>query len=445
MQVTELKNEGLEREFKVVVPSSDMETKINAELTKLGKNAKIPGFRPGKVPLDVLRQKYISNVVPDVVRSVLNESADSVLKDKDLRPVMQPAVEIKSFDEGQDLEYTMSFEIVPAIELTDFSKIKLEKPVAEITDENITEGIKMIANQQKTSKELDKPRAAKQGDTVIMDFVGKIDDVAFEGGTAEDFSIEIGSKGLIDTFEDQLVGLNAGDEKQVKVTFPENYGKEDLANKEAVFDVKVKEIRETVPMEIDDAFAKSLGFEDLEALKKTFREKMEGDYENASKQKAKRKLLDALEAAHKFELPQTAVKGEFNNIAHQKHPELHQHDHDHAHEEGAHDHTKDLPKDKVDEYMKEAERQVKLGLILSEVGRVNEITIDQNRVQQAIMMEAQRFPGQEQKVFDYYRQNPDAAMRLQMPILEDQVMEFILEKADVTDKTVSVDDLFKAE
>ncbi len=445
MQITELKNEGLEREFKVVVPSKDMETKINEELMKLGKTVKVSGFRQGKVPLEVLRQKYISNVVPDVVRNVLNETADSVLKEKDLKPVMQPNVEITSFDEGQDLEYKMSFEIVPDIKLADFSKITLEKLKAEVTKESIEEGLKLIANQQKTSQELKTARPAQQGDTVVMDFVGKVDGEVFEGGTADDFSIEIGSKGLIDTFEDQLVGLNVGDTKLVKVTFPEEYGNAELANKKATFDVTVKDIRETVPVNLDDEFAKSLGFESLEALSKTFEEKMEADYENASKQKLKVKLLEELDKKHKFDLPKTAVMAEFNNMAHQNHPDLHKHDHDHDHQKGEHDHTKDLPKDKVDEYMKEAERQVKLGLVLSEVGRVNDIKIDQNRVQQAIMQEAQRFQGQEQKVFDYYRNNPDAAMRLQMPILEDQVMEFILEKCETTDKVVSVDDLFKAE
>ncbi len=438
MQVTETKNEGLAREFKVVLPAAQIEEKVVAKLDEIKDQVRLPGFRPGKIPAKLLRQRYGQAVMGEVLEAAVNENTGKVLNDNDLRPAVQPKIEVTSFDEGKDLEFAITVEVIPAIEPMDFKKLNLTREVVELDDVKVNETLDRIAAAQGTTEPLARKRKSKAGDVVVIDFLGKIGGEAFEGGKAEDYELELGSGSFIEGFEDQLTGVNAGDEVVVKVKFPEAYGAAELAGKDAEFDVTVKEIKEKKPAALDDELAKKLGQESFGALKDAIRKDFGREYESVARQKLKRQLLDALAENHSFELPTSLVENELEGIIAQI---------KHARDAGQEDdETKGKSEEELtDEFREIAERRILLGLLLAEVGRKNEIQVSQEDVNKVLVAEAQKYPGQEQQVIEFYKNNPQALQALQGPVYEDKVVDYIVELAKVEDKTVSVEDLLKSE
>ena len=440
MQVTETKSEGLLYEFNITVPADEIETVVTNRLNELKKTAKIPGFRPGKVPVQMLRKQYGPSIMGEVLERTVDETSKKAMDERELRPVVQPKIEIVKFEDGADLEYTMAIEVMPTVEPMDFSKINLERMVVKADEEEITNALDRLANAHKTSEPVAKARKSKEGDFLVIDFVGKVDGEEFTGGKAEDYSLELGSGSFIPGFEDQLTGAKVGDHVEVNVKFPEEYGAEELAGKDAIFDVDVKELREGTPAVIDDELAKKAGIDDLETLKANIREEYEREFNEMARQRMKRTLLDELEDNHEFEVPASLVENEFEGIWAQFEQHRKQ-----AEEEGV---KEDVNEGKTDDELKEdyqaiAVRRVRLGLLLAEIGRMNNIDLNQEDLSRAMMQEAQRYPGQEQMVMDYFRNNPEAMHQLRAPILEDKVVDFIFELAKVSEKNVSIEELLK--
>lgn len=436
MQVTQTATDGLKREFKVVVPAGSIEDKVANRLEDLGRTIRMPGFRPGKVPMTLLRKRYGPSVMGEVLEAAVNDATRQAMTDHNLRPAMQPKIEITSYAEGKDLEFTVALETLPEITPADFSTIELERPVAEVPEEEIDKTLDRLAAGREGSEPAPEGRKAQEGDIAVIDFLGKVDGVAFEGGKGEDYSLKLGSGTFIPGFEQQIVGAGAGDQVTVKVSFPSDYGHAPLAGKEAEFDVTVKEIRVAVPAAIDDELAKSLGMDDLDALRKAVRDQIERQYASLSRNHLKRRLLDALAERHDFEVPQVMADMEFDAIWKQI---------EESKQAGKLD-PEDQDKSEEDlkaEYRKIAERRVRLGLLLSEVGQKAEITVTQEDLNRAIVAEAGRFPGQEHMVFRYFQENQDAMNSLRAPIFEEKVIDYIIELAKVADRPVSIEELMK--
>ncbi|MCR9215325.1 MAG: trigger factor [Proteobacteria bacterium] len=436
MQITQTNSDGLKRDFTVLVEAAEIETRVTNKLTEVGAEIKLPGFRPGKVPMAILRQRFGKSVMGEILEQTVNETSQQALDENDLRPAQQPKIEITKFDEGTDLEFTLEVEVMPEFEPMDFSKLKLEKKVADVTDDKVDEALEQIAGQQKNFEKVSKNRKSKSGDALLIDFLGKVDDVAFDGGAAEGHQLELGSNSFIPGFEDQLIGTKGGDELDVKVTFPENYGSAELAGKDAVFEVKVHEVLEAAPVEINDDFATKLGLENLDALKDAVKERISEEYGQLSRQTMKRSMLDALAEEHSFEVPPGMKQGEFEGIWGQFEKELEQ--------SGQKLEDQDQSEEELrEEYTQIAERRVRLGLLLAEVGRINNIEVTQDEVNQAILAQARSYPGQEQQIFQMFQERPEMQAQLRAPIFEDKVVDFIAELATVTENKVSVDELMK--
>ncbi len=433
MQVTETSSEGLKRAFKVTVTSGAIEENVQKKLGEIGGQARLPGFRPGKIPDKVLRARFGKSVLGEVLQETVDETLRKALDDHNIRPALQPKVEVTSFDEGKDLEYTMEVEVLPEIEPADFSSIELEKLVAKIDDAEVDEAIASIADQQKTFEAVP-DAAAEEGHAVLIDFEGSIDGALFEGGAGEDAQVQLGSGQFVPGFEEQLVGAKAGEEREVKVTFPSDYPYEKLQGKDAVFKVTVKEVRKPQVPEINDELATRMGLENLAQLKERVSEQLGNEYGQISRQRLKRALLDRLDEIHDFELPPTLVENEFDSIWRQIERDKEAGSLD---EDDAAKSDDDLKGD----YRKIAERRVRLGLLLSAVGEKNKVTVGQDELNRAMAIQAQRFPGQEQEVFKFYRENPQAAMQLQAPLFEDKVVDFVLELVRINERAVSKDEL----
>ena len=434
MQVSETLSEGLKREYKVVVDAADMEAKVTDKLTDLAKEAQMPGFRPGKVPVKILRRTYGRQLLGEVLEQTVNEATTETLEKHDLTPAMQPKIEVVSFDEGADLEYTIQLEVMPEFEPMDFASLTLERVVAEMAEGEVDERVGSLAQQFKEFTEAAEGQAAQDGDTVVIDFKGSVDGELFDGGTAEEHSLELGSNSFIPGFEEQLVGVKKDDELAVKVTFPKEYQAENLAGKEAEFAVTVREVKVPLPVSVDDALAEKLGLENLQALKDAVREQSEKDFATISRTKLKRVLLDALAEGHDFEVPPSLVDGEFEQIWNQVVEDLKRQDKTVA----------DLDKSEEEakaEYRDIAVRRVRLGLLLSKVGQDNNLTVNQDEVNRVMAEQAQNFPGQEQQIFEFYQSNPEMRAQLEAPIMEDKVVDFIIEMAQVNEAKVSVEEL----
>ena len=434
MQVTETSAEGLKREFKVVVAAADIDAKVDQKLVEVGKDVRLPGFRPGKVPHQILKQRFGKSVLGEVLEQTVAESANEAITEKELRPAMQPKIEIDKFEDGEDLEYTMSLEILPDIEITDLKALKLTRYKVPVEDKEVDDALGRLATGRQDTEEAPKDYAAADGDVLVIDFEGKIDGEAFQGGAAEGHHLQLGSNTFIPGFEEQLVGLKAGDKKDVKITFPADYGAERLAGKDAVFAVTVKDVRKAKPAAIDDALAKSFGLDDLKALKTAVRDDIENNYNAMARTRLKRELLDVLAEKHEFELPPGMVDTEFEAIWQQfeerkKRGEL---DED----------EKDKPDDEIKpEYRTIAERRVRLGLVLSEIGSRNDIQVGQDEISRAIMAETQRYPGREREVMEFYQKNQQARESLRAPLYEDKVIDFILELVQTTEKQMGIEEL----
>jgi len=441
MEVTQTKSEGLSRTFAIKVPASELQAKLDERIEEIRPQMKLKGFRPGKVPASHVRKMYGQDLMGELINKLVTETNQKALEDNELRPAGQPDVQIDGDMEAvvkgeADLSYNMNVDVMPEFEPADVTKLTITRPVAEVSQEQIDEALARIAEQNTQYEPRAKTAKAKDGDAVVMDFVGKIDGEAFEGGSAEQQTLVLGSGQFIPGFEDQLVGVKAGEEKEVTVTFPEEYGAEHLAGKEAVFEVKVHEVRAPKTADVDDEFAKGLGLESLEQLTGLVKDQLKAEHDGASRAKAKRNLLDQLDEAHSFDLPPNMVEQEFNQIWQQLQAEM---------DAGrTADEDKDKSEDELkEEYRKIAERRVRLGLVLAEIGRVADVRISEQEVNQALVREARQYPGQEQQVVEFFRNNPGAMAQLRAPIYEDKVVDHILEVAEITEETVSREDLFK--
>jgi trigger factor len=433
MQITETSAEGLKHEFTVVIASNDIEQKMLDRLAEIAKTVRLPGFRPGKVPMPLLRKRYGASVLGEVLESTVSDSSAQAIADKGLRPAMQPKIEIVSFKEGTDLEYKLAVEVMPEIKPIDFAEIELERLRPEVPEEAVDTALERVAEPHRKGEKVDRPAA--NGDVVVMDFVGSVDGKEFPGGSATDHRLELGSGRFIPGFEDQLVGIGAGDERTVAVTFPADYGNDELAGKAASFTVKAKAIEAMQPATIDDEFAKELGFEDLAGLRKGVRDQLERDYNGLARRRLKRKLLDDLAARHDFPVPPGMAELEFDTIWKQFEQAR-----EHNKEAVAEEAGKSDDELKV-EYRGIAERRVRLGLLLAEIGQSNSLTVSPEEVNRALFEEARKHQGYEKQVIEFYRGNPQAMANLRAPIFEDKVVDFILEMAKVTDRPVAIAEL----
>ncbi|PQV57792.1 trigger factor [Defluviimonas denitrificans] len=437
MQVTETLKDGLKRSYTITVPAADLDAKVNEKLVEAQPEVEMKGFRKGKVPMAILKKQFGERLMGDAMQDAIDGAMKEHFDATGDRPAMQPKVEMKDgekWQKGDDVVVEMSYEALPEIPEVDLSKLKLEKLVVKADDAAVTEALDNIAKSAKNFEDRKKGSKAKDGDQVVIDFVGKIDGEAFEGGAGEDYPLELGSGSFIPGFEEQLVGAKAGEEVAVKVSFPEEYGAKHLAGKEAIFDCTVKAVKEPKAAEVNDELAKQFGAEDLEALKGQITERLEAEYTGAARQVMKRALLDQLDGMVKFDLPPSLVEAEANQIAHQiwhdEHPEEHGHNHGSI--------------EPTDEHKSLAERRVRLGLLLAEIGRKENVEVTDSEMTQAVMMQARQYPGQERAFFEFVQKNPQMQQQLRAPIFEDKVVDLVVEGAKVTDKTVSKDDLQKA-
>lgn len=439
MQITESNAEGLKHEMTVVIEAADIERRVTDRLTEIGRTIRLPGFRPGKVPLNVLRKRYGSSVMGEVLERTVSDSSNEAMRERNLRPALQPKVEILSFNEGKDLQYKLAVEVLPQIALMNFGELTLERLKPEVPEAEIDRALERIAQQQRKSEAVE--RAAEKGDVVVMDFVGSVDGAEFPGGSAKDYSLELGTGSFVPGFEDQLIGIKAGEERKIDITFPADYGNTELAGKAAAFAVTAKSIKAVVPQPIDESLATAIGMENLAALRQVVRDRIERDYQGVARQKLKTVLLDKLGEHHQFTVPQGMVDIELETIWRQYQAQA-----ERAKEAGtpAAEPVKDEAAVKA-EYRDISERRVRLGLVLAEVGSKNNITVTQDELNRAMADEARRFPGQERHVIEYYRNNPGAIDQLRAPIYEDKVIDFILELAQVTDRTVPLAELLAAD
>lgn len=438
MQVTETLAEGLKRELKVVIPASELASRLETYLDDLKDKVKIKGFRPGKVPAAHLKRLYGRQATAEILNELLNETTRKAVEERNEKPALQPEIDLPDGDAeailsgSADISFKMSYDILPEFELIDFKTVEIERPVVEIADAEIDEQIARIAESNKPFETKD--GAAEEGDRVLMSYLGKLDGTPFDGGADENGQLVLGSKQFIPGFEEQLVGLKAGDEKVIEVSFPEDYPAKHLAGKPVTFDIVVKEVQAPGEVAIDDDFAKGLGLEGLDKLKEIIRGQIESQYGAMTRQKVKRQLLDKLDEVYRFDLPGRLVQSEFDGVWRQVEQDMQRSGKSFEDEETTEDEARG-------EYRKIAERRVRLGLVLSEVGEQNQVKVTDEEVQRALYEKVRQFPGQEKQVFDFYRNNPTALASLQAPIYEEKVVDYILELAKVTDKTVTKDEL----
>lgn len=438
MQVTETLAEGLKRELKVVIPASELASRLDTYLDDLKDKVKIKGFRPGKVPAAHLKRLYGRQATAEILNELLNETTRKAVEERNEKPALQPEIDLPDGDAeailsgSADISFKMSYDILPEFELIDFKTVEIERPVVEISDAEIDEQIAQIADNNKPFETKD--GAAEDGDRVLMSYLGKLDGTPFDGGADENGQLVLGSKQFIPGFEEQLVGLKAGDEKVIEVSFPEDYPAKHLAGKAVTFDIVVKEVQAPGEVKIDDDFAKGLGLEGLDKLKEIIRGQIESQYGAMTRQRVKRQLLDKLDEVYTFDLPERLVQSEFDGVWRQVEQDMQRSGKSFEDEETTEEEARG-------EYRKIAERRVRLGLVLSEVGEQNQVKVTDEEVQRALYEKVRQFPGQEKQVFDFYRSNPTALASLQAPIYEEKVVDYILELAKVTDKTVTKDEL----
>ena len=444
MEVTETLSDGLKREFQVQVPAADLEARVSERLGELKGTVQLRGFRPGKVPVTHLKKVYGRAVMAETIEAVIREMNAKIVDERGLKLAMEPKVtipneetEVERVIVGEtDLAYTLAVKVLPKIELADFSSVKLERLTADVTEAEVDEAVQKVAEENKPYAAKGEGAKVERGDRVVVDFTGKIGGAAFEGGTGSDVGVKVGSGTFIPGFEDQLVGMAAGEVRPVKVTFPATYPKPELAGREAEFEVTAKSIEAPSALAIDDAFAKSLGLESLAKLKDAVKDRIAREYTAMSRQKVKRKLLDHLDELHKFTPPSTLVEQEFNNVWNVVENDLKTQGRTFA-DEGT---TEEKARA---EYRDIAERRVRLGLVLAEIGEKNKITVSDEELSRAIVERARQIPGREQEIWDYYRKNPSAVASVRAPIFEEKVVDFLFELAKVTDKPVTRAELFK--
>ena len=436
MQVKETLNEGLKRAYSITIPAAELDAKVDEKLKEAQPEVEMKGFRKGKVPMALMKKQFGPKVMGEAMQEAVDGAMAKHFEESGDRPSMQPEVKMVNdeWKEGDDIVVEMSYEALPEIKQPDLKKIKLEKLVVKPADEEVEEALKSLAETAQNFEDRKKGSKAKEGDQIVFDFAGSVDGELFEGGSAEDYPLVLGSNSFIPGFEEQLIGAKAGDELDVKVTFPKEYGAENLAGKDAVFACKVKAVKAPAAAEINDDLAKQYGAEDLADLKKQIGERLEAEYAGASRAVMKRALLDALDKESDFELPPSLLDAEAGQIAHQlwheDNPDVQGHDHPEI--------------ETTDEHRKLAARRVKLGLLLAEMGQKAEVEVTDAEMSQAIMNQARQYPGQEREFFEFVQQNPQMQQQLRAPLFEDKVVDYAFELADVSEKEVSKEELEKA-
>ena len=437
MKVTELKSEGLSKSYKIIIPSNTINEAIKARLTEVAATAKIDGFRPGKIPMSIVKNRFGSQVSGEIVEKQVSDSMRKLFTDKKIKPAMQPKVDFEGKPlDGTDVKFTVNVEIMPEIKVEDFSKMKFERLVADVEEKDVSKALEDIASNQKAYSPLKKKRKSKIGDSVLIDFKGFLEGKVFEGGSAENHKLELGSGQMIPGFEDQLVGLNVNDKKNVEVNFPENYQKAEFSGKPAKFEVIIKDILEAEKAKINDELASRMGLPDLKALKEAIKSQIEINYKNTSRNRIKRDLLDKLSKQYSFEIPKSMLENE-NKVIWDRFLE--------DKKAGVIDAADKGKKDSVlkKEYSEIAERRVRLGLLLAKIGDENKITVTDDEIKNAVMQEARKYPGEENKVIEFYQKNPEAANAVRAPIFEEKVVDHIISKCTIKDIKVSVDKLFE--
>ncbi len=435
MQIVENTNEGLKRAYTITIPAKDIDARIEAEVKKVAPQVRMPGFRPGKVPANLVRKMHGEALHADVLNNTLRESVDGLIKDKKLRPALQPKVEMtEGYEQGKDAELTVEVEVLPEIEAPAIDGLKLEKLNVPVSDEQLDEALGKIAEGQKSYKDAPKTKKAADGNQLIIDFVGRVDGIEFEGGKAEDAPLVIGAGQFIPGFEEQLVGVKTGDEKTIKVTFPADYQADHLAAKDAEFDVTVKQVKVEAETKVDEDFAKQLGLEGLDKLKELVKGQIEQESAGLTRTQMKRQLLDTLAADHDFDVPPTMVEAEFDQIWNQLTQEA-------AKEDDPDKAMKEIEAEK-DDYKRIAERRVRLGLLLSEIGQANGVEISQQEMQMLIQQAAQQYrPEDRDRFLEYVRNEPMAQAQLRAPMYEDKVVDFLFDKAEVNEREVTREEL----
>jgi trigger factor len=429
MQVNETLNEGLKRAYSIKLTAVELDTKVNEKLLEAQPDVEMKGFRKGKVPMALLKRQFGQRILGEAMQETIDGAMSKHFEDSGDRPAMQPNIEMQNgekWKEGDDVEVSLTYEALPTIPEVDFSKIKLQKLVVKSDKAAVDEALDNLAASANDFKDRKKGAKAKEGDQVVIDFVGTVGGEAFDGGSSEDYPLVLGSNSFIPGFETQLLGCKAGEDHKVNVTFPEEYGSKDLAGKDAEFSCKVKNVKEPVPAKINDELATKFGAEDLKALKTQISERLESEYGGAARAVMKRKLLDALDKKVKFELPPSLVEAEAKQIAHQLY-------HEENPEDQGHDHDNIEPNK---EHTKLAERRVRLGLLLAELGQKAEVEVSDAEMSQAIMAQSRQYPGQEKEFFEFMQKNEQMQQQLRAPIFEDKVVDHIFEQATVADKKV---------
>ena len=437
MQVTETLNEGLKRAYNILLTANQLEESVQGKLIEAQPTFEMKGFRKGKVPMSLLKKQFGQQIMGEVMQESVDNAMKEHFDNTGDRPAQQPSMEMKdgdSWKQGDDVKVSISYERLPDIPEVDFKKIKLKRMVVEVDDKAIKEGLENLAKNAQNFEDRKKGSKSKDGDQVNINFLGKIDGEAFEGGAGEDYPLVLGSNSFIPGFEEQLVGKKAEDKVEVKVSFPEDYNSKNLAGKNAIFDCVINAVKQPKPAVIDDEMAKQFGSEDLKSLKEQLKERLGAEYVAAARQLTKRELMDSLDKMVKFELPESLVEAESSQIAHQlwhdENPDVEGHDHPEI--------------ETNDEAKKLGERRVRLGLLLAELGRKNEITISDQEMQQSVFEEARKYPGQEKEFFEFVQKNEEIQQQLRAPLFEDKVVNFVFELSTITEKKVSKDELQKA-
>lgn len=451
MQIKETLSKGLKRAYEVTLSSKEIDEKFNTRLEAIGKHAKIPGFRPGKIPLPILKQRYKSEALSEVLEASIEKGIEKVLKDNELKPALKPQVNVKSFEDGKDLVFTIDMEVLPTLKDINLDNLSFEKHVVTVPQENVTRVLENIAKRSRKTKPISKLRKTKKGDIVIIDFIGFVKDKPIDGGSGENHALELGSGEFIPGFEDQLIDKEKGDQLEVKVTFPKDYHESEYASQPARFDVTIKDIHEADPIKVDKALADKLGFESVEKMKEVVEKSISKDYEAQSFLSTKRHVLDALSERFDFEIPQNMIDLEFESIWNQLCREIGVDQSSAANantknkvgSQSFKEATGKTEEELRDEYKAIAERRVRLGILLAEIGKRNSITVTNQELLNALTARAREFPGQEKEVFDFYRNNESAMSTIRAPIFENKVIEFILDKSKVKEKTITPEQLEK--
>ena len=437
MQVTETSSEGLKHAYQVLVPKDEVMDKINARLVELQRTVKINGFRPGKIPMSILRQRFVGSVMGEVLEGMVSESSQQALEGEGVRPALQPQIEVKTFEEGEDLEYVMEVEVLPEINCPELKELKFTRLKSEPSEEEIGSAVERLAEQSRGFSEVKRARKSKSGEILVIDFGATVDGKALESAQGKDHNLRLGNNTFLPGFDEELTGLKAGDEKSVSVILPEGYPEESVRGKEAIFKVEIKKHLQPDELKIDDELAKNLGLETITALRDATKKELERGYAEQSRSRLKREILDYFSAQYDFIVPQGMVEREFEGIWRQFQDDMKQNES-----------TWEKLGKSEDEFRTEygaiATRRIRLALLLSEVGRENEISVDKEELNRAIVDQARRFPGREKEVADYFGSTPEALSSIHAPIFEDKVIDFIVEMADVSEKVVSLDDLYSS-